>query len=697
MQHTIHFLGIFRGEIQPHRPQTQLAQILLPIQPVEFLAVEQHAAASSTIPQHREFRTGLVHQPGSAQMTGALPCFAPDQTIFRDHQRHTAIGQQFCRNGLADIPHLGQRHLKAEHGRLQFQLLQRQHGHGIIHIQAKIAPHFHARFPGRQHQAQITHQGLLDAPAIELFQVFPQFGHLSIVDDSGRHRHQGHQLGQLPCEFFITGENMHGHIQRRRIHFQHRGSDLLLRGNLDGIAGGFLKALVMGNSGHGIHLPVFLAAAQCRQLIQRIPAHGIDAGSRNRQTGQQIRRDPHAAVRCTTGFGQTALQLLQSQFLGASRFRYGAGYGAAAAIRVHHRQRTDALPHHHMQRHIHQGILCAFIALAGSAHPGCFLILLFPNAEHFLAQLIGVIAIGKALAVKGRQKRIHHLLGDLIAIQSPTVNIRHHRHIFRPFHTALQLQRCHTHGLQLTQIGYHTVIFEAQRITVFPAAVAIALTARLRATTPVTAAATDGSRQIALSGIAHAQRAVGKYFNLNGRILADIADLFLIQFPAKHHPAHTPGCAQQHTGQGVHRHLGRSVQRHGRGNPPAQLNHAQILHDKCIHTGLSSSLDQLDAILGLPIGHQGVQSQMHLYPSHVAVFHRLGQGLDREIFRALTGIKSAAAQVNGIGAVLYRSPQCIHRACRSQQFDHTHSPQGILKDIISQSLSLRYPRHMKFA
>ena len=63
-------------------------------------------------------------------------------------------------------------------------------------------------------------------------------------------------------------------------------------------------------------------------------------------------------------------------------------------------------------------------------------------------------------------------------------------------------------------------------------AIAIALTAGLGAAATVTGPTANGSGQVALTGITHTQRAMGENLDLNGRIGADIADLFLAQLPA---------------------------------------------------------------------------------------------------------------------------------------------------------------------
>ena len=61
---------------------------------------------------------------------------------------------------------------------------------------------------------------------------------------------------------------------------------------------------------------------------------------------------------------------------------------------------------------------------------------------------------------------------------------------------------------------------------------------------------------------------------------------------------------------------------------------------------------------------------MDRHPTDVAVFHRLGQGLDGKILGALAGIEAAAAQINGVRTVFHSGPQGLHGPGGSQQFQH---------------------------
>ena len=205
-----------------------------------------------------------------------------------------------------------------------------------------------------------------------------------------------------------------------------------------------------------------------------------------------------------------------------------------------------------------------------------------------------------------------------------------------------------------------TVVFQTQGILFLPAAIAVALTAGLGAAAPVAGAAADGGGEIALPAVAHTQSAVDEDFNLDGGVRADVADFLPAQLPAENHPLQAHGGAQLHPRQGVDGHLSGAMDGNMGGNLAAQLHHAQILHDKSVDVILGGVADQLRGLLHFPVGHQGVQGQMHLHAPNVAVFHRVHKGLGGKILRALAGVQVADTQVHRVGAVLHRGPQGFH-------------------------------------
>ena len=147
---------------------------------------------------------------------------------------------------------------------------------------------------------------------------------------------------------------------------------------------------------------------------------------------------------------------------------------------------------------------------------------------------------------------------------------------------------------------------------------------------------------------------------------ADIADLLPVQLPAEHHPVQAHGGAELDAGQTVDGHLGGAVDADPGGDLTAQLGHPQILDDEGIDVVLCGMADQLRHLLHLPVCHQGVDGQVYLHATDMAVFDCLHKGLGGKVLCALAGVKVAAAQVNRIGSVLNRCPKGLHGARRCQ-------------------------------
>jgi len=55
---------------------------------------------------------------------------------------------------------------------------------------------------------------------------------------------------------------------------------------------------------------------------------------------------------------------------------------------------------------------------------------------------------------------------------------------------------------------------------------------------------------------------------------------------------------------------------------------------------------------------------MHLYTPYMTVGDSLCQGLGGEVLSALPRIKLSAAEIHGVGAILYRGTQGLHRPGR---------------------------------
>ena len=129
-------------------------------------------------------------------MAGALTGFAPDQAVFRDHQGHSAVGQKFTGNTLAQIPDLRHSHFKAQANGLQFQFRSGIHRPGVIDVQAKIAPNTHAALPCRNDMADIAHQHLADTKGFHSAKISLETVHLTVVENPGCNGTNPETLGQ---------------------------------------------------------------------------------------------------------------------------------------------------------------------------------------------------------------------------------------------------------------------------------------------------------------------------------------------------------------------------------------------------------------------------------------------------------------------------------------------------------------------
>ena len=605
-QHGVHFPGVFGGEVQPLRPDAQLCQVILPVQPGKLLAIEQNTAAGGAVLNDREFRAGLVHQLGAALAAGTFAGLVLEQAVLRHHQRQPAVGDDLAGNAFAHIPDLGQGHFKAETGGIEVHFPQQIHGSGIVDIQTVVTPQGKARLPHRDQQTEVAHQSFVDTQRLYFPQLGSDLGQLGIVDDPGQYRYHRQTGRQILAQHGITRQDVQRYIQCGQIGPQQGGSQLLPGGDLNGESRCAPLAGVIGRSDGFVDGGCLPTGPQSGKHVQYIPAHGVDGCGGQSQTRLHHGFHIHAAEGCAAGF----LQALLDGFLGEDHspclFRQGAVDGAVPAFGVEDSQTAPVGQDVDDKPDVHTAVLYAFVALAHGCHPGGRLLVVFADAEHGMAGAAGVIAVGKALTVEGAGQFLHHGTGDGAFIQSLTVGAGDGGHIFGPLHPAFQFDGGNAHGFQFFQLTDQTVVLQAQGIPVLPAAVAVALAAGLGAAATVAGTAADGSGQVALTGIAHAQSTVGKHFDLNGRILADIGDLFPAQFPAQYHPGHAPGRAQPHTGQRMDGHLGRTVDRNTGGDPPAQFHNAQILDDEGIHATDCRVADQLAELNLLPVRDQSI-------------------------------------------------------------------------------------------
>ena len=176
--------------------------------------------------------------------------------------------------------------------------------------------------------------------------------------------------------------------------------------------------------------------------------------------------------------------------------------------------------------------LAGLVGLTGRLNPGRVFLGLLANAEHLPVHPAGIVAVGEALTVKGGEQSLLHGPGYLTLVQGLAVDSGDGGHVFGPLHPAFQLDGGNTHLLQFLQVVDQAVVLQAQGVFFLPMGIAVALAAGLGTAAPVAGPAADEGGHIALTGVAHTQCAVTEDFDLDGRLGADIADLFSAQFTA---------------------------------------------------------------------------------------------------------------------------------------------------------------------
>ena len=425
-------------------------------------------------------------------MAGTLAGSAPDQTVFCEHQRGTAIDQDLAGNSLAHIPNLGEGHFKAQAGRCHAQSADHFHGTGVVKIQTKVASCLHAAFLGNHQKCQIADENILHTALADSKQGRLQCFQFTIVDDAGRNCAYRHLANQKTGKLRICSQNMHRHIQHSRCHLQQLSGDLLPGGDLDGQFRVGFHAGVFAELIGLVELGLLMTGPLGSQQIQRIPPQCVDGSSGKGKSGRHIRHYLDAFIGCTAGFGQAGNQILLGQHDGPGDLRHGTAQRNQTAFRVGNSQRRSFRMDTHVEYHRHQAVFCSLVALANFLHPGLVITPFIPDAKHVTADIALVVTVRKTLAVKGIVQLLFHSFGHNAGVDSLAVNLGDGSHILRTLHASFQLQRSYAHLFQVLHIMHQAVILQTQRIPVLPAVIAVTLAAGLGAAAPVAGTATDG-------------------------------------------------------------------------------------------------------------------------------------------------------------------------------------------------------------
>ena len=417
----------------------------------------------------------------------------------------------------------------------------------------------------------------------------------------------------------------------------------------------------------GLHAPTLR-----RQLREHIAPHRVDGRSGQLHVSAERRLHRRAAIWRSAGLGQAALEILARQRVIDRRLRLRPDRLAhIAEVVLHGQLRGPPRLQHRVKMHGHQLCLAVFVCCPGRREEFLRVLALLPRAEHLLALLPEIIPLGEALAREHALQLLHVRLRHALAVQRRAVCLRHHRDILRPLHAAFDLEGRHAHPLEIAQIFNKTVVLQAQRIPVLvETAIAVRQAARLRTLSPVARTAADHPRQIALPGIAHAERAMHEYFDLDRASAADGRDLLARQLPREHHAAASQLRRRDHALERMNGHLRRGVDSHVWRDLPAELHHPDVLHDERIHAQRRRQPDHVRRAGHLPVGHERVQRQMHGHAAHMAVDDGLLQFIGGEILRVHPRVELIISKIDRVGPVLYGGAQRLHRPGGREQFDH---------------------------
>ena len=169
---------------------------------------------------------------------------------------------------------------------------------------------------------------------------------------------------------------------------------------------------------------------------------------------------------------------------------------------------------------------------------------------------------------------------------------------------------------------------------------------------------------------AHAHGSVDKRLDLQLRrgLIAQGGDILQAHLTGQHHTLCTHVVSGTRSGPVGDAGLGGHVDIDLRGELLTGFQHAQIGHDKGIHTGGSSSLDGFGQAVSFLIGGQRVHGQIDLAAAGMGIDHTLGQLLRRKIGRSRPHTELRQAAINSVCSIVDGITQALQVTCRGQQF-----------------------------
>ena len=471
-------------------------------------------------------------------------------------------------------------------------------------------------------------------------------------------------------------QQLQRHIDPGRLHGQKRRAQLGGGGDRHGKFRRGSGAVRGVQSRNGQLPPDGRGDAGLRQGGQGLPAQGVDGAGGEGEPLVHGGLHTGAAVAGAAGLSKAGLQLLRRQAPGAGRFRHGARDRDGVAVRVGggegaggSRGTGDG------KMHVHRPGSVLFIEGTGLGKELLGLRGVFrPGAEHARPVAALPVPVRKAGAGERLLQAGKLFLGGApVFLQQPGVHVRHHGHILRPLHAALQLQAVHAHGGHVRDLGGKAAVFETQGIALARRLVdAVGQAAGLGAAAPVAGAAAQHGAHGALAGIAHAKGAVGEDLHLRRAGAYDGLRVLPGALPGQHHPLAAVGGHLAAAAGGKEAHLGAGVEGQVRQHLAQQVKKAPVLHQHGIHAQAAGLPGRLGGTGQLPVTYEGVEGQKHPYAPLVAVCQGLGKLLVGKILGAAAGVEFPPPKVHGAGARLDGGAQGFRGPGGGQKLGHLH-------------------------
>ena len=160
--------------------------------------------------------------------------------------------------------------------------------------------------------------------------------------------------------------------------------------------------------------------------------------------------------------------------------------------------------------------------------------------------------------------------------------------------------------------------------------------------------------------MAHAQRSMNKYFNLQGIVPHKIFYISTRKLTRRHDSRKSKLGKLTRTLRVVNAHLRACMKRHFGKPLPYKPCRTDVRHDKGIHSSVCRRFNGSQKLVKLAVVYHGIYRLIHLYSICVRQLYRLGKLLGIKVFGIYARVKSGASDIYRIGSAVYCRPESIH-------------------------------------